>query len=171
MSEPDEMSDSELAELAKKVADRLERRGVVAGGAGIAAGSALGWLASGEARAGSDQVGTIGTSSSPVDIEAEDISIVSSGNLADNSGNAMLDSVATTGQTTLSAGAAVVDTGISATDATFTLALGIDDPDADAKVTGRLFWDDSAGTYKIELLEDGTSVGNPTVNYDVVRVR
>jgi hypothetical protein len=68
-------------------------------------------------------------------------------------------------------GTATVDTGLSTTDATFTLALGIDDPDADAKIAGRLFWDDSAGTYKIEIVEDGTSVGNPTVNYDVVRVR
>lgn len=75
------------------------------------------------------------------------------------------------GQVTLSSGLATVDTGLSITDATFYLALGVDDPDADAKVTGRLFWDDSAGTYKIEIVEDGTSVGNPTVNYDVLRVR
>ena len=73
MTDPDDMSDTELAKLAKEVADRLERRGVVAGGAGIAAGGALGWLASGEARAGSQSVGTIGSQSDPVDLEAEDL--------------------------------------------------------------------------------------------------
>lgn len=76
-----------------------------------------------------------------------------------------------TGSVTLSSDTAVVDTGVSATDATFTLALGVDDPNADVKVAGRLFWDDSSGTYKIEIVEDGTSVGNATVNYDVLRVR
>jgi len=82
-----------------------------------------------------------------------------------------LISVAASGQSTLSSGSATVDTELSDTDATFYLALGIDDPDADAKVAGRMFWDDSAGTYKVEIVEDGTSVGNPTVNYDVLRVR
>jgi len=77
---------------------------------------------------------------------------------------------AASGSVALSSGSAVVNTGISESGATFTLALGIDDPDADAKVSGRLFWDDSVGTYHIELLEDGTSIGNPTVNYDVLRV-
>jgi hypothetical protein len=88
-----------------------------------------------------------------------------------STGNNVFLSVAATGQTTLSSGVATVDTGLSATDATFYLALGIDDPNADAKIAGRLFWDDSAGTYKVELVEDGTSVGNPTVNYDILRVR
>lgn len=86
-------------------------------------------------------------------------------------GNTVAQSVAASGQTTLSGGTAVVTTGISAVDATFTLALGVDDPAADCKVTGRLFWDDSAGVYKVQIVEDGTSVGNPTVNYDVIRVR
>lgn len=81
-----------------------------------------------------------------------------------------LTAVAATGQVSLSSGVGTVDTGISATDATFYLALGVDDPGADAKVTGRLFWDDSAGTYKVEVVEDGTSQ-NPIVNYDVLRVR
>lgn len=89
----------------------------------------------------------------------------------DVDGDTALTAVAATGQVTLSSGSAVVDTAISVTDATFYLALGIDDPAADAKVAGRLFWDDSAGTYKMEIVEDGTSVGNPTVNYDVLRVR
>ena len=80
-------------------------------------------------------------------------------------------SVVASGQVTLSSGEATVDTGISATDATFNLALGVDDPDADVDLSGRLFWDDSAGTYKIDIVEATTSVGNPTANYDVVRVR
>jgi len=75
MTDPDDMSDRELAKLAEEVADRLERRGVVAGGAGIAAGGALGWLASGEARAGTQSVGTIGSQSDPIDVEAEDVSV------------------------------------------------------------------------------------------------
>lgn len=79
--------------------------------------------------------------------------------------------VVVNGQVTLSGGTAAVDTNVTATDATFMLALGIDDPNADAKVSGRLFWDDSDGSYWIEIVEDGTSVGNPTVNYDVIRVR
>jgi hypothetical protein len=82
-----------------------------------------------------------------------------------------LIAVAASGAVTLSSGAGTVDTGLSATDATFYLALGIDDPNADAKIAGQLFWDDSAGTYKIDIQETDTSVGNPTVNYDVLRVR
>jgi len=86
-------------------------------------------------------------------------------------GNTLAQSVVFSGQETLSSGSAVVDTGISATDATFQLAIGVDDPDADTKLSGRLFWDDSAGTYKVEIVESDTSVGNPTANIDVVRVR
>lgn len=82
-----------------------------------------------------------------------------------------LISVAASGAVTLSSGVATVDTALSAVDATFYLALGIDDPNANCKLTGRLFWDDTAGTYQIEIVEDGTNVGNPTVNYDILRVR
>ena len=81
-----------------------------------------------------------------------------------------LDVVAS-GQVTLSSGSATVDTGVSATDATFQLAIGVDDPGADTKLAGRLFWDDSAGSYHVEIVEQETSVGNPTANYDVIRVR
>lgn len=85
-------------------------------------------------------------------------------------GNKVAQSIAASGQVGLTSGTAVVDTGITATNATFTLALGVDDPNADTKVSGRLFWDDAAGTYKVEFVEQETSV-NPTVNYDVIRVR
>lgn len=109
-----------------------------------------------------------------IDEDVQDIvgGMVDAGLSYNDSGNSVsLDQSGGSGQVTLSSGKAVVNTGISATDATFMLALGINDPAADCKVTGRFFWDDSAGTYKIEIIEDGTSVGNPTVNYDIVRVR
>lgn len=89
----------------------------------------------------------------------------------DSGGNKMLDNVATSGQVTLSSGLAEISTNVNATDATFMLALGIDDPNADAEVAGSLFWDDDAGNYEIRIRETETSVGNPTVNYDVLRVR
>ena len=101
--------------------------------------------------------------------------------LSDDQGNVVYDysaeeinlglNTVLSGQVALSSGVATIDTTLSATDATFMLALGIDDPNADCEVAGRIFWDDSAGTYKIKILEQNTSVGNPTVNYDVVRVR
>jgi len=86
-------------------------------------------------------------------------------------GSTLAQSVVASGQTTLSSGEATVDTGISTTDATFSLALGVDDPNADVDLSGRLFWDDTAGTYQIQIVEATTSVGNPTANYDVIRVR
>lgn len=88
----------------------------------------------------------------------------------DTSGNTMLDNVASTGQVSLSDNLAEVTTNISATEATFMLALGIDDPNADAEVAGALFWDDSSGNYEIRIRETETDV-NPTVNYDIIRVR
>jgi hypothetical protein len=146
------------------------------GGGAYAAG-----LSAGTAKAGTNQVGTIGTDSSRVDIEAEDLDMTDQSSVPSEpesgqvrmyfrSGNpyyktnggsetpfsSPFTNVAS-GQTTLSSGSAVVTTGITATDATFFLGLGLDDPDADAKVAARLFWDDS--------------VGNPTVNYDILRVR
>ena len=90
--------------------------------------------------------------------------------VSDTSGNTMLDNVAATGQVSLSNNLAEVTTNISATEATFMLALGVDDPNADAEVAGALFWDDSAGNYEIRIRETETNV-NPTVNYDIIRVR
>jgi len=110
----------------------------------------------------------LGTSSEPV--QSATVQSLDAGQIQVGSQNALI-SVAASGQVGLTSGDASVDTGISDTDATFYLALGIDDPNADAKVAGRLFWNDSAGTYHIEIVEDGTSVGDPTVNYDILRVR
>lgn len=102
------------------------------------------------------------------DAMSGDLQIVS---ISDSSGNSIAQNVVASGQVTLSNSSGVVDTGLSTTDATFNLALGLDDPNADCKISGRLFWDDSAGTYKVEVKESGTAIGNPTVNYDIVRVR
>ena len=99
-----------------------------------------------------------------------DGSIETGGPIKDSSGNNMLSGVVATGQVSLSGNVATVATGISATDATFMLAIGIDDPNADSEVAGALFWDDSQGEYYVRIRETETDV-NPTVNYDVIRVR
>lgn len=154
------------------------KRDVLRGAAllgGAAASASLGTLAAVGNAAAQSGSGTIGTQDAPLDAIYVDnlhqsTSTVDTNELQIDSNTALLARAAN-GQVQLSSGAATVDTGISATDATFYLGLGIDDPGADCKVAGRLFWDDSAGTYKVEIVEDGTSVGNPTVNYDVFRVR
>jgi hypothetical protein len=123
--------------------------------------------------------GTTWQSRGPVEMNGNDItgagSITASGTVEGGTytvgGSQALISVAGSGSVTLSSGTATVDTGLSATDATFYLALGVDDPNADVNLAGKLFWDDSAGTYKIGIDEVDTSVGNPTANYDVLRVR
>lgn len=86
----------------------------------------------------------------------------------DTSGQTMLSEVVASGTVTLSSGVASVDTGVSDTDATFTLALGVDTQDA--KVGGRIYLDSGTGTYQVEIVERGTSVGNPSVDYKVIRV-
>jgi hypothetical protein len=66
-----ELTDRELAALAEQVADRLERRGVLAGGVGLAAGGAAGALLGGGARADPDntQTGTFGDGNEDWDVE------------------------------------------------------------------------------------------------------
>lgn len=170
----DELSNSELESIEQRV-EQVEqqlskmlpgRRGVLKGlGAAALGGAAVGG-ASGGASAQS-AAGQVGTSSNPINVFGYDVD--ASSYTVDN--DSALMSVAASGSVTLSSGTATVDTSISATGATFYLALGVDDPNTDAKIAGRLFWDDSAGSYKIEVVEDGTSIGNPTVNYDVLRVR
>jgi hypothetical protein len=87
----------------------------------------------------------------------------------DGTGTLSVD-VAASGTATLSSGSVTVDTGVTSTSFASMLAVGVVDPDADAKVVGRAFWDDSAGTHKAELLEDGTSVGSFDVNWALVQV-
>ena len=88
----------------------------------------------------------------------------------DLSGNTMLSGVVATGTVTLSDGVATVDTTIDSTDsdATFMLALGLDD--SNVEVAGGLHRDGS-GNYQVRIRETDTDTGNPTVDYDVVRVR
>lgn len=77
--------------------------------------------------------------------------------------------ISMSGTYTLSGGTADIDTGVHDPDATFMLALGVDTDDA--KVSGRIYRDSTDGHYHVELVEDGTNVGNPDVDYDVIRVR
>lgn len=82
--------------------------------------------------------------------------------------------IVASGQVQLQDKSAIISTGVADPVATFNLALGLPDPDVNAKVAGRAFWDESAGTdgeQKIELVESGTDVGNPVVAFDVERVR
>jgi hypothetical protein len=102
-----------------------------------------------------------GDALTPSSVDADSYSVASSPALID---------VAASGSVSLSSGTATVDTGLSATDATFYLALGIDDPGADADVAGKLLFDSSAGTYQV-VIEEVNSSQNPTVNYDILRVR
>lgn len=84
---------------------------------------------------------------------------------------ALGDDVAASGTATLTDGAAVVATGITTTGTHIDVLL---DPSGgganavDVKVAARAFWDTTAGEYKVEILEDGTSVGNPDVGWEVV---
>lgn len=104
------------------------------------------------------------------------------GGLARQSTGAIGLDVVAGGYTTLSSGTALVRTGISETHAFFDVYVdprggGANDGN-EVKVAARAFWDDDAdpdgdgtneGEYVIELVEDGTNVGNPTVGYKVVR--
>lgn len=85
------------------------------------------------------------------------------------SGSTALTSVAASGNVSLTSGSADIDLGISASNATFMLALGSDTNDA--KVSGRVYLDSTTATYHVEIVENGTSVGNPSVDYDVIRVK
>jgi hypothetical protein len=80
-----------------------------------------------------------------------------------------LTSVVASGSTTLSSGSATVDTGIgSGTTATFMVAFGptTDDSEVAADIEAV-----SGGNYQVNIEETDTSVGNPTVEYDILRVR
>jgi flagellar hook assembly protein FlgD len=100
---------------------------------------------------------TIRDSGDSVVIDVENGEYYTGGN------NALID-VAASGSVALSSGSATV-TIETASGSTYYLALGTDD---NAKVSGRIFDD---GSVKVEIVETDTSVGNPTVNYDVLRVR
>jgi hypothetical protein len=167
------MSDVDTETLAEQVVEELDpgqvidnkvilsRRQLVAiAGSGLSAG-ALAALGLEEASAQSGPAGQQGTDSEPNDMFAWDLDIDNV--MSHNGDNALID-VAASGSVTLSSGSATV-TVESASGSTYYLALGTDD---NAKVSGRIFDD---GSVQVEIVETDTSVGNPTVNYDVLRVR
>ena len=130
------------------------RRGVLKGAALVGGGGLVGALSAD--RVDAQAAGQIGTTSEPIDVVAYSVQDRSGSNMA-------LENVAS-GSVTLSSGSATV-TVESATGTTYYLALGTDQ---NAKVSGRVFDD---GTVTVEIVETGTSVGNPTVYYDVIQVR
>lgn len=84
-------------------------------------------------------------------------------------GQTALSDVVASGSATLSSGSAVVDTGVSSdTTSTYMVALGPTTDDAEVSADIRAA---SGGNYEVEIQETDTSVGNPTVEYDIVRVR
>lgn len=159
--------------------DLLKTAGVLTGTA--IGGGILGATGVDRSRAASNESGTWGDPNNPQDVFVDDL-LDSGNNIALTApGNGEIDinrmtvnndlaiqSVAASGEVDLSSGSATVDTGLSASDSTYYLALGGELAD-NAKIVGRL--DLTSSTVQIELLEDGTGVGNPTVNYDVIRVR
>lgn len=79
--------------------------------------------------------------------------------------------VVDSGQVSLSSGSATVTTGITTVDATFYPAIGVDDPGADvAGLAAQLDFNSTSGEYELTVKETDSSQ-NPTVNYDIVRVR
>lgn len=90
----------------------------------------------------------------------------------DGNGDHQLKTVVSNDAVTLASGSAVVSTGVTNTPAYFDIYLdpsGNGNNSSDVKASARSFWDNSAGEYKIEILEDGTSIGNPDVGIRVVQ--
>lgn len=107
-----------------------------------------------------------GQNISPSSVETDDATI--NGGLSLGSDTALI-SVVASGSVTLSSGSATVDTGISSgTTATFFPALGTisDDAEVAADISSP-----SGSNHIVELEETDTSVGNPSVEYDIIRVR
>lgn len=162
-----------LKELAQAKANgglNLDRRDALAlltGGAvgGGAALSAVGTAAAGASTSDSD--GNVGTPTDRVDVFADGVDI--SDNMVDNNGGTLIQENVASGSVQLSSGSATVDTGISeSTTATFYVALG---PDTDDSEVAASIDANSSGNYEVHIDEINTSVGNPTVRYDIVRVR
>jgi hypothetical protein len=87
----------------------------------------------------------------------------------DASNESGLDVIAS-GSVTLSSGAATIDTGVATTTtATFSVFLG--PATDDANLAAEVRSDSGSNNYEINLVETDTSVGNPLVEYDVVRLR
>lgn len=106
------------------------------------------------------------------DVETDDGTTIidsSAGQVPDEALESTPAQVIESGNVTLASGAATIDTGVSVSDtATFDVALG--PATNDAEITASIL-SPSGGNYTIHLDEINTSVGNPTVEYDVVRIR
>jgi hypothetical protein len=183
MSDGDEPTRAELETRVERLESLVStltpngvtRRDAIGGAATLAGGALLGSMAT-PARAA-----PAGSFVETAEIKGQGgnrhLDLTSSGptefdfDLADSGGNVIIgaDNVAS-GSVTLSSGSATVDTGVgSGTTATFYVALGPDTDDAEVAAAIRAA---SGGNYKVYIEETGdTSVGNPTVRYDIVRVR
>lgn len=162
-SEPDDSDLRErIAELEATVEQQQQtikrmlpgRRGVLKGAALLGGGGLVGALSAD--RVSAQASGQVGTTSEPIDAVLY--------SMDDRSGNDAFREVVASGSVQLSSGSATV-TVEAASGTTYYLALGTDD---NAKVSGRVFDD---GDVKVEIVETDTSVGNPTVLYDVLGVR
>lgn len=97
---------------------------------------------------------------------------VAGNGLAEGASNDFNVDLAVEGTVTLSGGAATVATGVTATPSFFTIYLdpsGAGANTADVKASARAYWDNTAGEYKVEILEDGTNVDTPDIGYKVVQ--
>jgi hypothetical protein len=164
---PADDPDTDTSDLAREVIKELDpgtviddklilsRRQALAIATGTVSASALLGFATGTAEA--DASGQVGTSSDPVEVFAY--------SLQDRTGETAFLTVAASGSVQLSSGSATVTANAShSSGSTYYLALGTTE---NAKISGRVFND---GDLKVELLESGTSVGNPTVEYAVLQV-
>lgn len=154
---------------ADKPPEQVSRRDVlgaaaVAAGAGVLGSYGLSGSASAQAYTAT---GTIGSSQNPLEeLWAADIEAMNA--LRVQQQNVAID-VPISGSVQLGESTAQVDTGISDTDATYFAALGVDNTSNPCEVAARLRW--ANGSYRLGIVEQRTSIGNPTVNFDLVRVR
>lgn len=129
-------------------------------GVGAAGGSAMSELV--EPAAANTNQGDIGIPGDPVDVF---------GSYYEINGNELCLGNVFSGTFQLSSGSKIISTGQSFSNSTYWLALGVGNVSNDVKVTGRVFWDNSVAETKVEIVETGTNVGNPTINMDLFRVR
>lgn len=66
-----------------------------------------------------------------------------------------------------------VQTGVTATEATHYVSLGVDPSSVsqDCEIAARLKYNNASGEYEIPIVEQTTGIGNPVINYDIMRVR
>jgi len=161
--DPDADLRARVAELEQRVAQQQEtihsmlpgRRSVLKGAALLGGGALVG--AGTADRASAQASGQVGTTTDPIDVVAFSID--------DRSGTDAFLEVADSGSVTLSSGSATVTANANhSSGSTYYLALGTTE---NAKISGRVFND---GDLKVELVETGTSVGNPKVDYAVLQV-